>query len=108
MRKIVLSIFVLVVSSTINIFAANIRVGLVDQCSNSDSPVKASYINFVKGSGFEPVVLAYTDNKDKILEMVSSCDAIVLCGGEDVDSARYGEKSSDKLGKVNKKRDVWE
>lgn len=108
MRKIVLSIFVLIVSSSISIFAANIRVGLVDQCSDSDSPVKASYINFVKDSGFEPVVLAYTDNKDKILEMVSSCDAIVLCGGEDVDPARYGEKSSDKLGKVNKKRDAWE
>ena len=88
--------------------ADSIRVGIVDQCSGAKSPVRREYVDYVSGSGFEPVVLEYTDDKSKIAEMVSRCDAIVFCGGEDVDPERYGEKPSPKLGKVNKRRDAWE
>lgn len=88
--------------------AADVRVGIVDQCSDAKEAVSRQYVDYVKGAGFEPVVLEYTDDKAKIAEMVSRCDAIVFCGGEDVDPARYGEKPSPKLGKVNKRRDAWE
>ena len=88
--------------------ADGIRVGIVDQCSDAKAPVRREYVDFVKGAGFEPVVLEHADDGSKIAEMVSRCDAIVLCGGEDVDPARYGEKPSPKLGKVNKRRDAWE
>ena len=87
--------------------ADGIRVGIVDQCSDAKSPVRREYVDYVRGSGFEPVVLEYTDDKSKIAEMVTRCDAIVFCGGEDVDPERYGEKPSPKLGKVNKRRDTW-
>jgi putative glutamine amidotransferase len=85
-----------------------LRVGLVDQCKDDNSGVGESYISFVEQAGFEPVVLRRTEDKSKIAEMVASCDMIVLCGGEDVEPARYGEKESPKLGKVNKVRDAWE
>jgi putative glutamine amidotransferase len=85
-----------------------LRVGLVDQCKDDNSGVGEAYISFVEQAGFEPVVLRRVEDKSKIAEMVASCDMIVLCGGEDVEPARYGEKESPKLGKVNKVRDAWE
>ena len=85
-----------------------LRVGLVDPCKEDGRGVGEAYISFVSKAGFEPVVLRRTEDKAKIAEMVSSCDAIVFCGGEDIEPARYGEKESPKLGKVNKVRDAWE
>lgn len=85
-----------------------LRVGLVDQCKDDGGGVGELYISFVLQAGFEPVVLRHTEDKAKISEMVASCDVIVLCGGEDIDPARYKEKESPKLGKVNKVRDAWE
>jgi putative glutamine amidotransferase len=85
-----------------------LRVGLVDPCKEDGRGVGEAYISFVEQAGFESVVLRRTEDKSKIAEMVASCDMIVLCGGEDVEPARYGEKESPKLGKVNKVRDAWE
>ena len=37
--------------------AADVRVGIVDQCSDAKEAVSRHYVDYVKGAGFEPVVL---------------------------------------------------
>lgn len=106
MSFIVVTIFTTVLYAQESSRGGAMRIGLVDQCS--EKGVGEKYISFVSQGGFEPVVLKYTTDKAKIAEMVSNCDSIILCGGEDIEPARYNEEPSPKLGKVNKLRDAWE
>ena len=89
--------------------AAPLVVGIADMCSTSNAVnVQATYVAAVAAAGNTPVVLPATFDRELVARMLAPLDALLLCGGEDVEPRRYGAKPSPRLGKVNLRRDVWE
>ncbi len=88
--------------------AAQLVVGLVDVCPAEGSSVPPAYVNAFKAQGAEPRLLSWTNDLAVINKMVEGIDLLMLCGGEDVEPARYKTQPSPKLGPVNKRRDAFE
>ena len=88
--------------------AAQLVVGLVDVCPAEGSSVPPACVNAFKAQGAEPRLLSWTNDLSVIDKMVEGIDLLMLCGGEDVEPARYKAQPSPKLGAVNKRRDAFE
>ena len=89
--------------------AAPLVVGVADMCSSTNAVnVQATYVAAVAAAGNTPVVLPATTDRELVARMLAPLDALLLCGGEDVEPRRYGAKPSPRLGKVNRRRDAWE
>ncbi|MBP5509713.1 MAG: gamma-glutamyl-gamma-aminobutyrate hydrolase family protein [Kiritimatiellae bacterium] len=88
---------------------ADFTVGFADICTASGGPsVPSAYINAFSAQGATTRVLAWTDDAPAITNMVNGIDLLVLCGGEDVDPARYGETRKSYCGASNLTRDAFE
>lgn len=84
-------------------------VGLAEICrTNTLSEVGTAYAQAVYAAGAVPSMLPATTNAEVLAEQVARLDLLILCGGEDVDPARYGETDRGKTGAVNARRDAWE
>ena len=89
--------------------AAQLVVGVADMCSESNRvSVQTAYTEAVSAAGNMPIVLPAQTNRAAVARMLGAVDVLLLCGGEDVDPARYGAVPSPRLGAVNLKRDAWE
>ena len=90
-------------------FGHPLKVGLADMCpTNGAATVQAAYVDAVAAAGDVPVVLPRQTDTNRISRLMDGVDVLLLCGGADVDPARYGEKPSPKLGAVNAVRDDFE
>ena len=88
---------------------AALVVGIADMCPETNCvSVQTAYTESISAAGHMPFVLPVQTNRAAVARMLESVDALLLCGGEDVDPARYGAAPSPLLGKVNLKRDAWE
>lgn len=88
---------------------ADFTVGFADVCAASGGPsVPSAYIDSFSAQGATTRVLAWTDDAPAITNMVNGIDLLVLCGGEDVDPARYGETRKSYCGASNLTRDAFE
>ena len=86
-----------------------LKVGMADMCpTNGAATVQAAYVDAVAAAGDVPVVLPRQVDTNRISRLMEGIDVLLLCGGEDVDPARYGEEPSPKLGAVNAVRDDFE
>lgn len=85
-------------------------VGLVSTCPATAETqlVPEAYLQAFAGVGAQTQVLAWTDDVKAISNAVAACDLVVMCGGEDVDPARYKAARSPRLGAVNLSRDAFE
>ncbi len=84
-------------------------IGLAERCRNQDEVnCASSYSHTIYAAGGVPLVLPATTNADEVARLLGQVDALVLCGGEDVEPARYNASPSPNLGKVNTRRDAWE
>ena len=84
-------------------------VGLAEICrTNTLSEAGAAYVQAVYAAGAVPSMLPATTNAEVLAEQVARLDLLILCGGEDVDPARYGETDRGRTGVVNARRDAWE
>ena len=84
-------------------------LGLAERCADSrDVVCRSSYAHAIYAAGGVPLVLPATTNAAEVARLLDQVDALVLCGGEDVDPARYRKPPSPNLGKVNPARDAWE
>ena len=89
--------------------AAPLVVGLADMCSETNAvSVQTTYAAAVAAAGNTPLVLPAETDRAVVARMLASVDALVLCGGEDVEPRRYGAEPSPRLGTVNLRRDAWE
>ena len=89
--------------------AAPLVVGIADMCSTTNAVnVQSTYVAAVAAAGNTPIVLPATTDRALVARMLAPLDALLLCGGEDVEPRRYGAKPSPRLGKVNLRRDAWE
>ena len=88
---------------------AALVVGIVDTCSETNRvSVSTTYAEAVSSAGNMPLVLPAQTNRGAVARMLASVDVLLLCGGEDVDPARYGVEPSPRLEAVNRRRDAWE
>ena len=84
-------------------------VGLAEKCADTTNVVcRSNYARAIYAAGGVPLVLPATTNAVEIARLLAQVDALVLCGGEDVEPARYRTPPSPNLGKVNLARDAWE
>ena len=89
--------------------AAPLVVGIADMCSASNAvSVQTTYTAAVAAAGNTPIVLPAMTDRELVARMLAPLDALLLCGGEDVEPRRYGAAPSPRLGKVNLRRDAWE
>lgn len=85
-------------------------VGLADMCRpayTNNAAVTYTYSKTLYAAGHVPVVLMLTEDRDAIARTLGKVDLLVLCGGEDVETSRYGEKRRGAR-KPNLTRDAWE
>lgn len=67
---------------------------------------KMKYRKSIERAGGKMVVLEA--DPSRAAEYVSSCDAILIPGGPDVDPSLYGEEREEKCGRANPARDAFE
>ena len=88
---------------------ADFTVGFADVCAASGGPsVPSAYIDAFSAQGATTRVLAWTEDAAAITNMVNGVDLLVLCGGEDVDPARYGATRKSYCRASNLTRDAFE
>lgn len=88
--------------------AAGFTAGLADMCSG-DAPSAPERVQTAFSSqGATVRILGWTDDAVALTNLVGGVDLLVLCGGEDVDPARYGAERSAKCGASNLRRDAFE
>ena len=85
-----------------------LTVGISDTCSTNGTIGVGEYVESVRRAGGTPVVVCRTEDPAGLDAVVSGLDMLVMTGGEDLDPARYGEKPSPRLGRVNAVRDAYE
>ncbi len=84
-------------------------VGIAESCPTGGmSGVKSEYTLAVYAAGAVPLILPTTTNAVEIARLLECVDMLLLAGGEDIETFRYGEKDGGKLGEVNVRRDYWE
>ena len=83
-------------------------VGLAEVCATNGVAAGPSYAAALRAAGHVPVVVCRTAAAEDLDRVVASLDLLLLQGGEDVDPARYGERPSPRLGRVNAARDAFE
>lgn len=84
-------------------------VGLAERCgSPHDVCCRSNYARAVYAAGGVPFVLPATTNAAEVARLLGQVDALLLCGGEDVEPARYKAAPSPLLENVNLRRDAWE
>ena len=104
-----LASLLLLVLWTVPSFARPIVAGLADAClTNTLCLGYTAYANAVYESGAVPYVLPASPRKEDVNALLDRIDLLILCGGEDVEPARYGETNHVNLGVVNPRRDAWD
>lgn len=84
-------------------------VAVVDICpTNGSVCVPGEYVSALEAAGHVPFVLPRLTSAKGIARMLSTCDLVLFCGGEDFDPALYGQKPDPKLEFVNAGRDRFE
>ena len=101
------SCLVAAVSLAATLAFGGLNVGVSDQC-RSDDPALGFYLSALKSAGHEARIIPYGVDTNALREAVRKFDLVLFTGGEDVAPARYGEKPSPKLGRVNLKRDEYD
>jgi gamma-glutamyl-gamma-aminobutyrate hydrolase PuuD len=81
-----------------------IRVGVVDQ--GKEEKLRP-FLDHIAAAGAEAVVLGWRTPKDAAAD-AASFDALVLCGGDDVDARRWGEENHPTVQLVPSERDEYE
>ena len=84
-------------------------VGLAERCgSKIDVCCRGNYARAIFAAGGVPLVRPATTNAAEVARLLDQVDVLLLCGGEDVEPARYKAAPSPKLEDVNLRRDAWE
>lgn len=82
----------------------SVRVGVVDQGREEKLQ---PYLDHLVSAGAEPTVLRWQEPRDADAD-AAAFDALVLCGGDDVDARRWGEENHPSVCLVPRERDEYE
>lgn len=97
MRKPVIGIFASIELDKNYMFAGYPRI-LINQ----------DYSRSIEAAGGVPILIAPTSNFENLESQIALCDGILFSGGHDLNSLRYNEQPTDKLGELNPIRDAFE
>ncbi len=86
------------------------KIGITPQYDHYTGNTKISpfYAKAVENAGGIPLILPYVRNVGDIEEMTEFLDGIIFSGGTNIDPRKYGENVSEKCGKIEFERDVFE
>lgn len=82
-----------------------VGISVNDQARNS---VRHSYTRAVEQCGGLPVVIPMTDDCEVLAELMSTIDALILIGGDDIDPAYWDETPRPELGRLDTLRDAYD
>lgn len=68
----------------------------------------SDYINSVRDSGGEAVILTADDEFERIHELADRLDGVIISGGHDICPDLYGERAGAYLGCLTPRRDIFE
>lgn len=84
-------------------------VAVVDACpTNGCVRVPGEYVSALEAAGHVPFVLPRLASAKEVAKVLSSCDLVLFCGGEDINPALYGQEPDPGLEFVNVGRDRFE
>lgn len=106
MKKILLSIIVIMVSSSL--FAKIPVVGISGYVDGAKNAVNCTYTNAVRLAGGCPLIVPVTSDEAQIEAVVSSIDALIMTGGSDFDPMIYGEEPIRENGDIVPSRDDFD
>src|SRR6185503_1436754 len=81
-----------------------IHVGVVDQGTEEKLQ---QYLDALHAAGARATVLRWQEPRDPVAD-AAAFDALVLCGGDDVDARRWGEENHPSVELVPARRDEYE
>lgn len=67
-----------------------------------------TYSSAIERSGGTPIIIPYTESEDTLNEYVRLCDGVLFSGGCDIEPERFGEKTKETCGNIQKYRDALE
>lgn len=106
--NLVLGLVFLLVCTGLRLLAEEpLTIGLVDVCSETTVSAPINYVRALVAAGHVPVVLPHVTNREEVARSVSRVDLVFLCGGADIETARYGEIRR-KADKPDLRRDAFE
>ena len=86
-------------------------IGLADVCEQGGKPRSvspyATYSKAIYAAGHVPLMLPHTEDGAAAGRALEKIDVLLLCGGEDVETSRYGEVCTNSCA-PNLVRDSWE
>lgn len=82
-----------------------VKVG-VSWAADEIAPDIQAYLDAVEKAGGEAIYLPQITTEEEAEAALDSIDALVMCGGEDIDPSFYGQEPSERLGEVNEARDL--
>ncbi len=83
-------------------------VGLADTCTDGEVNMGRNYVDAVRRGGHAAVILPYSDDDSVCLQMLASMDVVLLTGGGDIASFRFGSEPSCYDSIANTDRDEFE
>lgn len=83
-------------------------VGLPESCKPEDVTVMRSYVDAVRRGGHIPLVLPATEDREEALVQLAKIDLLLLLGGGDIESSRFGRTALPTDGEPNPLRDSFE
>lgn len=86
----------------------SLLIGLADQCQPELNSMGRNYAAAVRRGGHVPVILPYTTDAAQCTDMLRAVDLLLLCGGGDIASWRFGQEASPLAGVPNHERDGFE
>lgn len=81
--------------------------GRIEKLPSPHASLRGAYVDAISEAGGLPLILPVLSG-DSFEEWISSLDALVLTGGEDVNPLFYGEQPHRSLGGLDTARDEWE
>jgi len=83
-------------------------IGLADTCKDGDVNMCRNYVDAVRRGGHTAVILPYSDDNEICRKMLRSIDVLLLTGGGDIASWRFGAAPSAFDSIPNEERDAFE
>lgn len=86
----------------------NLIIGLADTCTGGEVNMSRNYVEAIRRGGHTAFILPYSDDDEVCRDMLRKVDVLLLTGGGDMASWRFGQERSAFDSPENRDRDDFE